>query len=140
MVSNLFKFIVVLCWGVFLTNYSHVGKDRVDTTPTRWTQVVPDIEARPRHLRNLSKGILTKQLKEVDEVVTAYRQTLDEDVGEVKVGGFGKILGEHVFGAQGILEDIHESRRGGRGQSGDEEYLDDLEPKVGFLGKELDEN
>jgi hypothetical protein len=66
------------------------------------------------------------------------RQTLDEDVRDVKVGCLGQVGGKDVFGLEGLLEDLDDGARGGGCECRDEKDLNDLEGEVGGLCEELD--
>ena len=124
--------------GRGLTNDAQVCKDGEISPPARRRHRPPQPIMRPWKLRDPTQYRMTQDIDRPHKSRARSRQTLDEDVRDVKVGRLGQVLGENILGLHGLLEDLDDDARGGGCERRDEEYLDDLEGEVGCLREKLD--
>lgn len=121
-----------------LTDDTKVGVDREYGAPMNFLELVPPGIHFPGIIREPRQHVEAEQIPELYQVGRTERQTLQQEIRQVKVGGFGEILRQQILGRGGILDQLGDGSRRGRGHGGDQEDLDDLKGKIGVLCVQFD--
>src|SRR3569833_847844 len=130
---------VILAQMGRLTDNSNVAVDGEGATPRDGAEVGPLVVQSPRRAgEELAHQGEDDEADHLREHGGGDRETLDDEVRDVEVGGLGQVLSQDGRGAGRVVHDLLSDGRGGRAHGGDEEDLENLEAEAGVLREQLD--
>lgn len=121
------------------TDDDNVSVDGQGATPRDGAQAGPFlVHGAGSEGQELVENPENEKARNLREHARSNAETLNDEVGDVQVGGLGQVLSQDGRSLAGPVVETLGDSGGRRSNRGDEEDLNDLERKVGVLGEELD--
>ena len=122
-----------------LTNNSQERIKREDSAPTKSRESRKSLVHLPwRAIEEHAQDLVQNHPNQLQHSTRTDEQTLENEVGDVEVGGGGKVLTEETGGRRRVFDDGGDCGRSGRAYSCHQKHLNNLEHEISVLHTELD--